>query len=67
MIIQGKYQYKPALPFTPGSDIAGVVSEVGSAVKHLKVGDEVFGFVANGGFAEEVVAPAKNVFLNHQR
>ena len=31
-------------------------------VKHLKVGDEVFGFVANGGFAEEVIAPAKNVF-----
>ena len=35
---------------------------MGSAVKHIKVGDEVFGFVANGGFAEEVIAPAKNVF-----
>jgi NADPH2:quinone reductase len=35
---------------------------VGSAVKHLKVGDEVFGFVTNGGFAEEVITPAKNVF-----
>ena len=34
LIIQGKYQYKPALPFTPGSDIAGVVSAVGSKVKH---------------------------------
>ncbi|MCH1518558.1 MAG: NADPH:quinone oxidoreductase family protein [Flavobacteriaceae bacterium] len=62
LIIQGKYQYKPELPFTPGSDIAGIVSSVGSAVKHLSVGDEVFGFVANGGFAEEVVAPARNVF-----
>ena len=62
LIIQGKYQYKPDLPFTPGSDIAGVIKSVGSAVKHLKVGQEVFGFVANGGFAEEVIAPARNIF-----
>ncbi len=62
LIIQGKYQYKPALPFTPGSDIAGEIKSVGAAVKHLKVGDKVFGFVSNGGFAEEVLAPAKNVF-----
>ncbi|MEL6923962.1 MAG: NADPH:quinone oxidoreductase family protein [Bacteroidota bacterium] len=62
LIIQGKYQFKPTLPFTPGSDVAGVVKAVGSAVKHLKPGDEVFGFVMHGAFAEEVIAPAKNVF-----
>ena len=62
LIIQGKYQYKPELPFTPGSDIAGTVKGVGAKVKNVAVGDEVFGFVPNGGFAEEVVAPAKNVF-----
>jgi len=63
LIIQGLYQFKPPLPFTPGSDIAGVVKSVGEGVKHLKVGDEVFGFVMNGAFAEEVVVPAKSVFL----
>ena len=62
LIIQGKYQFKPALPFTPGSDIAGEVSAVGKEVKNLKVGDEVIGFVPHGGFAEYVVAPAKNIF-----
>ena len=62
LIIQGKYQYKPQLPFTPGSDIAGVVKAVGKAVKHLNPGDEVIGFVQHGGFAEQVIAPARNVF-----
>lgn len=63
LIIQGLYQFKPELPFTPGSDIAGVVKEIGDDVEHLKVGDEVFGFVFNGGFAEEVVVPANTCFL----
>lgn len=63
LIIQGLYQFKPALPFTPGSDIAGLVKEVGEGVKHLKVGDEVFGFVMNGGFAEEVIVPSNACFL----
>lgn len=59
LIIQGLYQFKPSLPFSPGSDVAGVVTQVGEGVKHLKVGDEVVAMLTNGGFAEEVIAPAK--------
>nr|WP_299344994.1 NADPH:quinone oxidoreductase family protein [Allomuricauda sp.] len=62
LIIQGLYQFKPDLPFTPGSDLAGVVKEVGAGVKHLKVGQEVFGFVPYGALAEEVVVPANACF-----
>jgi NADPH2:quinone reductase len=63
LIIQGLYQFKPELPFTPGSDVAGVVKEVGAGVSHLKVGQEVFGFVAHGALAEEVRVPANACFL----
>ena len=42
LIIQGRYQYKPELPFVPGSDLAGIVKTVGVEVKSLKTGDEVF-------------------------
>lgn len=62
LIIQGLYQFKPELPFTPGSDIAGIVKEVGEGVTHLKVGESVFGFVANGGLAEEVIVPGNACF-----
>ncbi|GAA4271861.1 NADPH:quinone oxidoreductase family protein [Aquimarina gracilis] len=62
LIIQGLYQFKPELPFTPGSDIAGVVKEVGTKIKHVKPGDEVFGFVMHGGYAEEVVVPGNACF-----
>ncbi len=62
LIIQGLYQFKPELPFTPGSDIAGIIKKVGSAVKHLKPGDEVFGFVMHGGYAEQVIVPGNACF-----
>ncbi|WP_109300029.1 NADPH:quinone oxidoreductase family protein [Aquimarina sp. AU474] len=63
LIIQGLYQFKPELPFTPGSDIAGVVKHVGSNINHVKPGDEVFGFVMHGGYAEEVVVPGNACFI----
>lgn len=62
LIIQGLYQFKPELPFTPGSDVAGIVKEVGAGITHLQVGDEVFGFVAHGGLAEEVIVPGNACF-----
>lgn len=62
LIIQGLYQFKPDLPFTPGSDVAGVVKAVGEGVTHLKIGQEVFGFVAHGALAEEVLVPANACF-----
>ena len=42
LIIQGKYQFKPPFPFSPGGEVAGVVKEIGADVKHLQVGDNVF-------------------------
>ncbi|MEO1263110.1 MAG: NADPH:quinone oxidoreductase family protein [Bacteroidota bacterium] len=62
LIIQGKYQFKPEMPFVPGSDIAGVVKAVGEGVKHVKVGDDVLGMVMTGGFAEQTIVPAKMCF-----
>ena len=62
LIIQGLYQFKPDLPFTPGSDLAGIVKEAGEGVQHLKVGQEVFGFVPYGALAEEVLVPANACF-----
>ncbi len=61
LIIQGKYQFKPALPFTPGGEVAGVVTAVGSEVAHLKPGDNVVALCIAGGFAEEVVVDAQLV------
>ena len=62
LIIQGLYQFKPELPFTPGSDVAGVVKAIGADIKHLNIGDEVFGFVAHGAMAEEVLIPGNACF-----
>jgi NADPH2:quinone reductase len=58
LICQGRYQLKPATPFVPGSEIAGVVSAVGPGVSGIGVGDRVIAFVGFGGFAEQVTVPA---------
>lgn len=58
LIIQGKYQFKPELPFSPGGEVAGVVKEVGDGVTSPKPGDRVIAFNTWGGFAEEMVVEA---------
>ncbi|HVL75774.1 MAG TPA: NADPH:quinone oxidoreductase family protein [Noviherbaspirillum sp.] len=58
LIIQNKYQAKPQLPFTPGSELAGVVRAVGEGVTHLKPGDKVLAFVSQGAFAQQIAVPA---------
>jgi NADPH2:quinone reductase len=58
LIIQNKYQVKANPPFTPGSEFAGVVKEVGQGVTHVKPGDRVLGAGGFGGFAEECLATA---------
>jgi NADPH2:quinone reductase len=58
LIVQNKYQMKPALPFVPGSEYAGTVEAVGEGVKHLKVGEAVAAFGGTGGFGTHAVVNA---------
>ena len=61
LIIQGKYQFKPEMPFAPGGEVAGIVKEVGKGVRNAKVGDKVIAFTGWGGFAEEVISEANKL------
>jgi len=58
LIIQNKYQVKPPLPFSPGSEVAGVVKAIGDGVDNVKSGDKVMAVTTYGAFAEEVKTPA---------
>jgi NADPH2:quinone reductase len=61
LIIAGKYQVQPPLPFIPGAEAAGVVSEIGEKVSNVKVGDEVIFIGSHGGFCEKALIPAMMV------
>lgn len=61
LIIQGKYQFKPELPFTPGSELSGVVAALGEGVANVRVGERVIAFSAQGAFAQQIVVPAQAV------
>ena len=62
LMVAGGYQFKPPFPFSPGFEASGVVTEVCEGARDLTVGDRVMIALPNGGFAEEVVAPATSVF-----
>ncbi len=56
MVIQGLYQDQPGLPFAPGMEVSGTVTEVADGVDWPSPGERVFGFIRNGGYAEQTVA-----------
>lgn len=60
LMTKGQYQLKPALPFVPGCEVAGVVLQAPRG-SDLTVGDEVAGFTWAGGFAEQVAIPRRSV------
>ncbi|MDX2033388.1 MAG: NADPH:quinone oxidoreductase family protein [Blastocatellia bacterium] len=62
LMMQGKYQVRPPRPFTPGSEVSGVVESVGEGVTAFKVGDRVQGMAVGGAFAEMSILPAAKTF-----
>lgn len=62
LIVQGKYQTKPAVPFVPGSEAAGHILALGEGVEGFAVGDRVIAFTGSGAFAEQVRVPASQVW-----
>jgi len=62
LMVQGKYQIKPELPFVGGCEVAGHVAATGEGVEHVRPGERVLAFCGRGGFAQLVLAPAAAVF-----
>ncbi len=62
LVIAGKYQFKPPLPFSPGKAAAGIISAVSEGVVGLAIGDRVSTQVEYGAYAQKLRAPAANVF-----
>jgi NADPH2:quinone reductase len=61
LIIQDKYQLKPPLPFSPGSELAGVAKALGEGVTRYRVGQPVIGFTGWGAYAQAVVVPQERL------
>lgn len=61
LMIQGKYQFQPPMPFAPGGEVSGVIEALGEGVTDVAVGDRVIASTGFGGFAEQVVVEAGRV------
>ncbi len=62
LVVAGKYQVRPPLPFVPGTEVSGIVQEVAAGIEHVRLGDRVLAILDWGGFAEIAVAPAETVY-----
>lgn len=62
LVVTGKYQFLPKLPFTPGKGPAGVVAELGTDVDTLRIGDRVLAMAEQGGYAERVAVAANQCY-----
>jgi len=63
LAIEGKYQFLPPRPFSPGKEAAGIVRAVGAGVTACKPGDRVMALLEYGAYAEQVLAPEQQVFV----
>jgi len=61
LLVQGLYQLKPEHPFSPGSEVTGTISRLGTKVKHLNLGQRVIGLTMTGGYAEKVAINSRMV------
>lgn len=62
LVIEGKYQFLPPRPFTPGKGPAGIVRKKGAAVTHLDIGDRVLAMAEQGGYAQQVAVAAEQCY-----
>src|SRR5437763_12788963 len=61
LLVQGLYQVKPPLPFSPGMELAGIVKEVGPGTRGIHKGDRVIASPGRGGFAQECLVAADRI------
>ncbi len=61
LMIQGLYQFQPELPFCPGGESSGIISDIGEGVENIEIGDRVFAMTGLGAFAEKIVVHKNSV------